>query len=73
MDKTIEDSIARYHKLRIEFFKITQCLEHCDEEDKEFYLKLTEDFARKMKIVNSSMKEKYGLNFCGCCCKNECY
>lgn len=66
MDNSIEDSIAKYNKLKIEFLKITQCLEHCEEEDREFYFKVTEDYARKLKIVNQSMKEKYGLKLCDC-------
>jgi hypothetical protein len=61
---SIEQTISKYYNLKIEFIKAVQCFENCDEQDKDFYYKIVEEYAIKIRELNKDLKDKYNLKHC---------
>lgn len=66
------NTFKRYNQLKIDLFKISQCLNCCTKKsEEEFYKDVAIEYSKKLKNLAKLFKQEYGINYCCNCNKKD--
>jgi len=69
--KKLEESVTEYNKVKSDLMKISQCIDCCNEDKKEFYQDIALDHSRQLREIKESIESIYGIELCGCCAVSD--
>ncbi|MBD8589759.1 hypothetical protein IFT92_18365 [Peribacillus simplex] len=67
MEEVIENEFKKYNQFKMDLLKMSQCLECCDESQKELYQNICLEYSKELKKIQTSIERTYGIIVCNNC------
>jgi hypothetical protein len=65
--KKLEERVTEYNQIKSDLMKISQCIDCCSEDKKEYYQDIALDRSKQLRSIKESIESIYGIELCGCC------
>jgi len=63
----LEETVTKYNQVKADLMKIAQCIDCCNEEEKEIYQDIALNYSKQLKSIKESVERVYGVELCNCC------
>ncbi|MBR9747575.1 hypothetical protein ACQVWD_26430 [Bacillus cereus] len=63
----IEEKVKKYNQVKIDLMKIAQCIDCCNEDEREIYQDIALNYSKHLKYIQESIEKIYGIDICNCC------
>ncbi|MBY0065215.1 hypothetical protein H7K08_25745 [Priestia aryabhattai] len=65
--KKIEERVTKYNEIKIDLIKISQCIDCCNDDEKEIYQDIALTYSKQLKSIKESIEKIYNIDLCNCC------